>query len=172
MSEIRTIVRSRSRDPQNKSQNRSPQGNSQLIAPFLMTLLAPLTSCTNDSLHRTTHLITERPRIVSSVLQSVADESDFFLAAEANSSLLCTLIEIEEDASSGTSDALLLPSVAEIAGRLNPTTGVLSPLPDLSVLSLDGDGRYDCRRCSDATFDRTLRRMQEKHLLNFSHGRH
>ena len=94
MSEIRTIVRSRSWDPQNKSQNRSPQGNSQLIAPFLMTLLAPLTSCITDSLHRTTHLTTGRPRIVSSVLQSVSDESDFFLAAGANSSLLCTLIEI------------------------------------------------------------------------------
>jgi len=110
-------------------------------------LLVPLTSCTTVSLHRTTHLVTERPRIVSSVLQSVSDESDFFLAAGANSSLLCTLIEIDEDASSETSDALLLPAVAEIAGPLDPTTGVLSPRPDLSVLALIGEDRYDCLRC-------------------------
>lgn len=70
------------------------------------------------------------------------------MAAEANRSLKCTLIEIDEDALSEPSDALLLPSVADIAGQLDPVTGVLSPPSDLSVLSLVGEDRYDCRRRS------------------------
>jgi len=124
-------------------------------------------SYTHCSLHVETRLIMERPKIVSSVLQFVSDESDFFLAAEANSSMKCTLIEIDEDALSEPSDALLLPSVAEIAGPLDPRIGELTPPPDLSVLSLVGEDRYDCRRCSDATFDRTLRKMNQKNHPKF-----
>jgi len=90
------------------------------------------------------------------------DQSDSPMAAEANSSLRCTLIGIDEDALCDTSDALLLPAVAEITGPLDPTTGVLSPPPDLSVLALIGEDRYDCLRCSEATFDRTMRKMNEK----------
>jgi hypothetical protein len=84
----------------------------------------------------------------------VSDQADSSLVAWTNRLLLCTLSPIEDKVAGATSDVLLLPSVAEIAGPLNPITGVLSPPLDLSVLSLVGEDRYDCSRCSTLSFNK------------------
>jgi hypothetical protein len=91
---------------------------------------------------------TMSPTIVSTGVSMLLDiQSLSTSTARANSLLICTLTPVNPPDIIFTSDGLLIPSVAALAGRVDHDMGILSPPSDMSTLVLEEDDRRDWSRC-------------------------